>query len=231
MAVGAAIFFEALEGSAGGAEGLILQFDLDEGLIGVEWIMESDGPWLEEGSRLVAEGIEAGPAALNQGRGREGVIFEEIGDSVDGIAFADGAEVDFDAGIGGLDGAVEVVENEMSEASSGHGGFEFEVGWDAFGALHESPGSAQGACGNIVGAAGGGVDGAGQVEEFVKLWFEGDGLIVIGLVEAGDRGIVAIDGHLDFEFVDQVEASFGQGQGSEGVRCHSELKKRAHRLA
>lgn len=75
------------------------------------------------------------------------------------------------------------------------------------------------------------MDGAGQFEEFVKLWFEGDGLIVIGLVEAGDRGIVAIDGHLDFEFVDQVEASFGQGQGSEGVRCHSELKKRAHRLA
>lgn len=145
MAVGAAILFEALEGSAGGAEGLILQFDLDEGLIGVEWIMESDGPWLEKGSGLVAEGIEAGPAAVDQGRGREGVIFEEIGDSVDGIAFADGAEVDFYAGIGGLDGAVEVVENEMPETSSGHGGFEFEVGWDAFGALHESPGSAEGA--------------------------------------------------------------------------------------
>ena len=57
MAVGAAILFEALKGSAGGAEGLILQFDLDEGLIGVEWIMESDGPRLEEGSGLVAESV------------------------------------------------------------------------------------------------------------------------------------------------------------------------------
>lgn len=220
MAVG----LEAFSPDGGYGEGFVVEIDQGDGLVvggrgvggggGGEGegggAADGDAPGVGDIGGGVAEGDDGAGAAVEEGVG-DTVFAEGFGGAIEGVAFADGAEVEDEAGLEEADGEVGFVEVEVLEADAGAGGVEFAWGGDLAGAAHEAPGAKEGCGGDIEGAVGGVAEEDGVLEEAEDLGAEVDGVmggVEVGVVDFGG-GVVEVEG--GFDAADFVEGFFAGG--------------------
>ena len=158
------------------------------------------------------------------------MIFKKLNNSINCVTFADRTKIDFDTGIGGANRLLFIIKNQTLHASSAHCVSKFFVCRYSFWSFYKSPGPAERTCSDVVCTVSRIVDCFCQLDEVVKLRFKCNRAIIIRHVEASDAGIIAIDGHLHFQLIDQVETSLSECQSPQSVGRHAEFEVSPHCL-
>lgn len=117
------------------------------------------------------------------------------------------------------------VESQVMGAGAGAGVVESLGVGDVLGAFDEAPGFGEGAAGDVVGALSLLGQRHGLLEEGEEAGFDGERGEVGGGVQEADFGVGAVDGHLGFEGLDEIQGAVGEvdGAGSDGAQADLEV--------
>ncbi len=234
VAVEGALMGEALAPDGGDGEGFVVELDDGEwgggrGAVGgMEGGIDGDAPGV--GGFGGAEGEGGAGAAVEEGIMDVGIA-EDGGRAVDGVAFADGAEVEAGVGVGEADGEIGGVEEELPGTDGGEGGREGGGVRRVAGAADEAPGLEEGADGDVEGAVGCLGEDDGVLEEVEDLGGDLDGMEVGEAVEGGDFAFGAVGAEGGVEALDFGDGFLAGGAEVGGVGAvEDQFEAGGHRL-
>ena len=174
------------------------------------------------------QGVEARPAAVDQGGRRPPVRPDHVRGPVDRVPLADAPEVDDDPRPVEGDGLPRGVEGEVARSGPRPGvGEGLRVG-HALRPPGEPPGHREGAGGHVVGPAGRPSDRDGAPQEVEQAGLDLDRPEVGRRVQPGDLRLVVVDRQLAFERLDDVQGPGGQVDGPRDARAEADLEVRTH---